>query len=89
MPEDQGDYDARSKAFTDEFLSQPGAYMHPALQVTDLRFRGAGRGILATETIAADTVLLKIPRSYTISVESSELFRAHAEIFDEIGRAHV
>ncbi|RKU40145.1 hypothetical protein DL546_000012, partial [Coniochaeta pulveracea] len=56
------DFDARTQAFLSWFTALPGATFHPSIQITDLRPRNAGRGIVATADIPAETTLFTIPR---------------------------
>lgn len=62
-----------SAAFLEWFEKQPGTRYHPSLKIVDLRERIAGRGIIATEDIPAETDLFTIPRSSIISTETSVL----------------
>lgn len=39
------DFGTRSQAFLDWFRALPGATFHPDIKLTDMRDRGAGRGI--------------------------------------------
>jgi hypothetical protein len=47
------DFQAKSDVFLNWFKSQSGATYDSRLQLTDLRDRGAGRGIIATSDIPA------------------------------------
>lgn len=67
------DFEKKSQAFLDWFNRQPGTYFHPDLKITDLRERNAGRGIIATKSIKADTELFTIPRSIVITKDNSYL----------------
>lgn len=78
---DSDPFGSLSAAFLSSFNSQPGAKFHPSLQLTDLRSRHAGRGIIATSTIPADTELFVIPRDFVIGVASSELARRVPSLF--------
>ncbi|THY12543.1 SET domain-containing protein RMS1 [Aureobasidium pullulans] len=75
------DFQAKSDVFLDWFKSQSGATYDSRLQLTDLRDRGAGRGIVATSDIPAETDLFTIPRKSVISVENSELSKKLPRIF--------
>lgn len=76
------DFEKRSDFFLDWFTSRPGTTFHPSLKITDLRDRGAGRGIIATDDIPTDTDLFTIPRSSIISEETSELTKKLPDVFD-------
>ncbi|THW59220.1 SET domain-containing protein RMS1 [Aureobasidium pullulans] len=75
------DFQAKSDVFLNWFKSQSGATYDSRLQLTDLRDRGAGRGIIATSDIPAETDLFIIPRKSVISVENSELSKKLPRIF--------
>lgn len=75
------DFQAQSDAFLSWFQSQPGSTFHSSLSITDLRSRNAGRGIIATAPIPADTELFSIPRSSIISVADSQLSKLLPQIF--------
>jgi SET domain-containing protein 6 len=67
------DFEKKSQAFLDWFNDQPGTYFHPDLKIADLRDRNAGRGIVATKRIEADTDLFTIPRNIVMTKENSNL----------------
>jgi SET domain-containing protein 6 len=75
------DFQAKTDMFLSWFKSQAGATYDSRLQLADLRDRGAGRGIIATSDIAAETHLFTIPRKSIISVENSELSKKLPRIF--------
>ncbi|THW19297.1 SET domain-containing protein RMS1 [Aureobasidium pullulans] len=75
------DFQAKSDVFLNWFKSQSGATYDSRLQLTDLRDRGAGRGIIATSDIPAETDLFTITRKSVISVENSELSKKLPRIF--------
>jgi SET domain-containing protein 6 len=75
------DFQAKSDVFLNWFKSQSGATYDSRLQLTDLRDRGAGRGIIATSDIPAETDLFTIPRKSVISVENSDLSKKLPRIF--------
>ncbi|KAF3771314.1 SET domain-containing protein, partial [Cryphonectria parasitica EP155] len=70
------------------FKSQPGTTFHDDIEIQDLRSRGAGRGIIATADIPADTTLFTIPRASIISRETSSLVKRLPEVFDPTTQAH-
>ncbi|KAJ4418481.1 Ribosomal lysine N-methyltransferase 4 [Gnomoniopsis sp. IMI 355080] len=72
----------RTHAFLNWFKSQPGTTFHNDIEIADLRSRGAGRGILATADIPADTVLFTIPRTTIISKETSSLVSQLPQVFE-------
>lgn len=74
-------FNQSSQTFVQWFNSQTGATFNPSIQLTDLRQRGAGRGIIATSDIPAETDLFTIPRSSVISVENSVLSKKLPKIF--------
>lgn len=67
------DFQNKSKAFLDWFNEQSNASLHEDLELTDLRSKGAGRGILARKDIPAHTELFSIPRDSILSVENSQI----------------
>ncbi|OLN88998.1 Ribosomal lysine N-methyltransferase 4 [Colletotrichum chlorophyti] len=75
------DFQTKTQNFLSWFKSLPGSTFHEDIQVVDLRGRNAGRGIVATKDIAADTVLFSIPRKGIINVETSELPRKIPQVF--------
>ncbi len=91
MVESTVDFEVLSASFLNWFNAQPGTTFHSSLKIVDLRARNAGRGIIATADIPADTDLFTIPRSVIISEETSELatrlpglFSKSEEVIDEV-----
>lgn len=80
---DEIDFDSASIKFLEWFKQQQGTKFHPSLSIVDLRERNAGRGIIATEDIPAETELFTIPRSSIISTETSELAQRIPNLFDK------
>jgi len=80
---DQTDFEHDSNSFLDWFTRQPGTALHDSLEIVDFRDRDAGRGIIATADIPAETDLFTIPRSTIISAETSELAKRLPELFRE------
>lgn len=76
------DFEKISQAFLDWFNDNPGTYFHPDLKIADLRDRNAGRGIIATKRIEADTDLFTIPRSIVMTKDNSNLHTKDPTIFD-------
>ncbi|KAF4589665.1 SET domain protein [Ophiocordyceps camponoti-floridani] len=68
-------FTSQTEAFIRWFEALPGAKLSDAVEIADLRSRDAGRGIVATRDIPADTLLFRIPRKAILSVETSELKR--------------
>lgn len=67
-------FDKDSKVFYD-FLSATLKYeISPKIAIHDFRDAHQGRGVIATEDIAEDEVLFKIPRSSFLSVENDPEF---------------
>ncbi|KAJ9658981.1 Ribosomal lysine N-methyltransferase 4 [Neophaeococcomyces mojaviensis] len=83
MAEQNREFEAKSSSFLTWFSSLPGTAFHSSLRVTDLRQRHAGRGIIATTDIPAETELFTIPRSAIISVATSDLAQKLPELFDQ------
>ena len=79
-----GDFQAKSQTFLAWFRSQPGATFHSAIELSDLRERNAGRGVIAVTDIPAETDLFTIPRRSVLSVDSSVLSKKLPEIFTTI-----
>ncbi|KIW15658.1 hypothetical protein PV08_05707 [Exophiala spinifera] len=77
------EFETQSTTFLDWFKAQPGTQFHPSLKIVDLRDRNAGRGIIATQDIAADTDLFTIPRDIIISEETSTLAKKLPELFSK------
>jgi len=75
------DFQSSSEVFLNWFRSEAGGSFHSSLAITDLRSRNAGRGIIATAPIPADTELFTIPRRSIISVENSSLSKKLPQIF--------
>ncbi|KAI0599284.1 SET domain-containing protein [Biscogniauxia sp. FL1348] len=78
-------FDTKSASFLDWFKAWPGATFHPDIKITDLRGRGAGRGIVTTADIPEDTVLFTIPRAAIISTETSDLAKRIPQLFATTG----
>ncbi|KAF6823205.1 set domain protein [Colletotrichum musicola] len=76
-----GDFQAKSQSFLAWFKSLPGATFHDDIEIVDLRGQNAGRGIIATKDIPAETVLFTIPRENIINVETSELPKKIPQVF--------
>ncbi|KAF2680571.1 SET domain-containing protein [Lentithecium fluviatile CBS 122367] len=55
------------------WLKHSGALISSKSELKDLRNIGAGRGVVATQNIAEDELLFRIPRSAILSVENSTL----------------
>lgn len=62
----------KSKAFL-HWLQQNGTTFSPKIELADLRYRDAGRGVLARGDIGEDEELFSIPRSSILTVETSIL----------------
>lgn len=82
-------FHGRTQSFLSWFASVPGSHLHGHLTIHDFRDRNAGRGIVATEDIKADSELFRIPRSAVITVENSALNKAHPHFFDDLEGEHV
>lgn len=67
------DFKQATEAFLTWFTTRPGALFHQNIQLTDLRSKGEGRGIVATADIPTETELFTIPRSGILSTETSTL----------------
>ncbi|KAL1311881.1 hypothetical protein AAFC00_001953 [Neodothiora populina] len=78
------DFESKSATFLDWFKSQPGSTFDSRIKITDLRSKGEGRGIIATEDIPAETELFNIPRSNVISIENSQLSKKLPNIFSTL-----
>ncbi|KAG5935947.1 hypothetical protein E4U53_000319 [Claviceps sorghi] len=79
------DFDERTAAFVRWFGGLPGAMVSDAVRVVDLRCRGAGRGMVATRDIPADTTLFTIPRCAIINTETSALREHLPALFESQG----
>ncbi|CAN8096218.1 unnamed protein product [Discula destructiva] len=78
----EGDFfTQQTQHFLDWFKSQPGTTFHNDIEIQDLRHKGAGRGVIATAEIPADTVLFTIPRATILSKETSPLATLVPQIF--------
>ncbi|KAK5121981.1 hypothetical protein LTR85_004553 [Meristemomyces frigidus] len=80
MPDD--DFSAKSDSFV-QWLHRNGTTISPKIELADLRSRNAGRGVLARDDIADDEELFTIPRSSTLTAESSSLPKHIKERFDD------
>ncbi|KAG6032667.1 hypothetical protein E4U41_007177 [Claviceps citrina] len=79
------DFTEKTAAFLQWFKAIPGTTFSDAVQIVDLRSRGAGRGIVATRDIPADTTLFTIPRRAIISAETSGLRDQLPGLFESQG----
>ncbi|KKF94304.1 Ribosomal lysine N-methyltransferase 4 [Ceratocystis fimbriata CBS 114723] len=75
------DFDQQSAAFKQWFTSIPGAEIHPSVAFKDLRGKDAGRGLVASVDIPAETALFTIPRAAIMSVATSSLVERLPELF--------
>ncbi|KYK60799.1 SET domain protein [Drechmeria coniospora] len=78
-------FQERTDNFLRWFKSLPGAFFSDAIEIVDLRARNAGRGIIATRNIPAETTLFTIPRRAIISVDSSRLRELLPSLFESQG----
>ncbi|KAK0609598.1 hypothetical protein B0T17DRAFT_546640 [Bombardia bombarda] len=62
-----------TQRFLDWFCALPGATFHKDISIVDLRDGNAGRGIVATADIPADTTLFTIPRQSILCTATSPL----------------
>ncbi|CAG9979694.1 unnamed protein product [Clonostachys byssicola] len=76
------EFDQRTTSFLSWFKSLEGASFSDAIQIVDLRSKNAGRGIVATQDIPADTTLFEIPRRAIINVQTSDLPSKLPGVFD-------
>ncbi|KOS16992.1 Ribosomal N-lysine methyltransferase 4 [Escovopsis weberi] len=83
-PPTTSDEDAHFHAQTDEFfkwfIGFPGTTFSDSLNIVDLRSRNAGRGIMATQDVPADTVLFTIPRSMILNPDTFALREPQGKI---------
>ncbi|KAI8258292.1 Ribosomal lysine N-methyltransferase 4 [Colletotrichum sp. SAR 10_98] len=75
------EFQTKSQGFLAWFKSLPGATFHNDIEIVDLRGQNAGRGIIATKDIPAETTLFTIPRRSIINVETSELPKKIPQVF--------
>ncbi|PHH89712.1 hypothetical protein CDD83_5439 [Cordyceps sp. RAO-2017] len=75
----------RTEAFLHWFQALPGSTFSDSIQTVDLRSRNAGRGIVATRDIPADTTLFTIPRRSIMSIETSPLRQKLPHLFESQG----
>ncbi|KAK3402645.1 hypothetical protein B0T20DRAFT_4499 [Sordaria brevicollis] len=76
-----GDFEQQTQKFLEWFTSQPGATFHKDIKLVDLRDKSAGRGIIATAPIPADTTLFTIPRSSMLCASTSPLATKLPQLF--------
>lgn len=69
----------QTEAFTG-WLASNDVHLSSKVQITDLRSKNMGRGIVATEDIEADEELFTIPRSIIINVENCGLIRDYPDL---------
>ncbi|KAJ2891614.1 set domain protein [Zalerion maritima] len=77
------EFEAKSQKFLHWFKSLPGATFHDHLDIRDLRFQEAGRGIIAVSDIPEDTTLFTIPRTAIINTVTSQLSSLAPSVFAE------
>ncbi|KKA27725.1 hypothetical protein TD95_001300 [Thielaviopsis punctulata] len=75
------DFNHLSAEFMQWFNSIPGASMHPSVTFKDLRCQDAGRGLVATAEIPAETTLFTIPRKAILSAATSEVVQKLPQLF--------
>ncbi|PGH32132.1 SET domain-containing protein 6 [[Emmonsia] crescens] len=67
----------RFSQLSDEFMcwlkQNPGVRVSPKIKIADLRFEGAGRGIVACNDINEDEELFAIPQDLVLSYQNSKL----------------
>ncbi|PKK51727.1 hypothetical protein CI102_4258 [Trichoderma harzianum] len=80
-PDEYGMGGQQNRAFLEWFKALPGSTFSEHIEITDLRARNAGRGIVALEDIPADTVLFTVPRNGIINMETSELKEKLPDVF--------
>ncbi|EGO61580.1 hypothetical protein NEUTE1DRAFT_58975 [Neurospora tetrasperma FGSC 2508] len=76
-----GDFEQQTQKFLEWFTSQPGATFHKDIKLVDLRDKSAGRGIIATAPIPADTTLFTIPRASILCATTSPLAKKLPHLF--------
>ncbi|OAA41798.1 SET domain protein [Metarhizium rileyi] len=81
----EGDFTATTAAFLQWFKALPGATFSDAIDIVDLRFRDAGRGIIALRDIPTDTTLFTIPRNAVINSDTSSLKAKLPHLFESQG----
>ncbi|KAK2616949.1 Ribosomal lysine N-methyltransferase 4 [Conoideocrella luteorostrata] len=79
------DFNSETTAFLQWFKALPGATFSDAIDIVDLRSRGAGRGIVATRDIPADTTLFTLPRNAILNSETSGLRKTLPALFTSNG----
>ncbi|PFH62525.1 hypothetical protein XA68_13264 [Ophiocordyceps unilateralis] len=83
--EASSDFGHQTQVFSCWFKALSGAVLSDAVEIADLRSRDAGRGVVATRDISADTVLFRIPRKAIISIETSDLRQRLPQLFHSHG----
>ncbi|KAI9672226.1 MAG: hypothetical protein M1831_002040 [Alyxoria varia] len=68
-------FSAKSQAFIDWFVSQPGAILDPRVSLTDFRAKGAGRALTALEDVPKEVDLFTIPPESILCANTSDLFK--------------
>ncbi|KAK7740924.1 Ribosomal lysine N-methyltransferase 4 [Cytospora paraplurivora] len=81
---EQTDFPVKTSDFLAWFKAQSGTTFHNDIEIQDLRGKGAGRGIVATADIPAETVLFTIPRQSIICTNTSELIAKVPEAFNDL-----
>ncbi|KJZ73949.1 hypothetical protein HIM_06617 [Hirsutella minnesotensis 3608] len=81
------DFDSATLAFMKWYTALPGATFCDSIEMADLRSQNAGRGIVATRDIPADTTLFTIPRKAILSIETTALRSHMPHIFEDLGNA--
>ncbi|SLM39026.1 SET domain [Lasallia pustulata] len=78
------DYQQKSLAFVHWLQRNESATISPKIEIADLRARGAGRGIVATEDIEENEELFAIPHPAVLSVKNSDLQNHLPNELDEL-----
>lgn len=78
---EDGSFQLVSNRFLDWFTSQPSTTVHQSICIRDLRSHHAGRGVVATTDVPADTVLFTIPRRTILDPSTSGLQTALSSLF--------
>ncbi|KAK5107269.1 hypothetical protein LTR62_001585 [Meristemomyces frigidus] len=72
LPGDMVYFEQASASFI-LWLEQQGTTVTNKIELVDLRLRGAGRGVVATQNIGEDDKLFSVPRSAMLTIQNSKL----------------
>ncbi|KAJ5669270.1 hypothetical protein N7462_010340 [Penicillium macrosclerotiorum] len=82
---DSPSFQQQSNDFIAWLEANPGVNINPKIVLADLRSTGAGRGVVARNSISEGEELFSIPRSLILAVQNSELKSLLGQDVDSLG----